>query len=92
MVLGSEYFSHCHLRTVFSQIQATISSLYHKLKGLIVAIMSIGDTEDVLDVPVLIVGGGPTGLLTAYLLSAHGGMTRCGRNDYRFGTNKQPYS
>ena len=37
--------------------------------------MSIGEeNEQAVDVPVLIVGGGPTGLLTAYLLSTHGGM------------------
>lgn len=35
--------------------------------------ISSGDTDVAIDVPVLIVGGGPTGLLLAHLLSKLGG-------------------
>lgn len=35
--------------------------------------ISSGNTEIAIDVPVLIVGGGPTGLLLAHLLSKLGG-------------------
>ena len=43
-------------------------------------------TEPALDIPVLIVGGGPSGLLQAYILSRLGG--ECGHNSVMYGVDQ----